>query len=254
MRIEQIKREMRRLRRTVERQPRVWRFRGRRVVHAEDWKYGDYSTFPDEYNILVKSKTAPADWYRDYLALMEKLEDPLYGRLVCSNCTIRQAQDVKKEIDRHQKYWQDQGGESAREQFYEEAGEIHAKYFRKLDAMRQVQWRVFNELAGAKGRTCDVHNHFRCPHRSERNQLLEVGYDAWRLWRHVEWFDDHWNRSLTYTPVASEMKWYHFDESSIIDGTDFEDLDRAIDDGRLDRIVQEHLRYMKETDREIWAL
>jgi len=50
------------------------------------------------------------------------------------------------------------------------------------------------------------------------------------------------------------MKWYHFDESPIIDVTDFEDLDRAIDDGRLDRIVQEHLRYMKETDREIWAL
>jgi len=28
----------------------------------------------------------------------------------------------------------------------------------------------------------------------------------------------------------------------------------AIEDGRLDRIIDEHLRYMKETDGEIWAL
>jgi hypothetical protein len=255
MRIEQIKREIRRLRRTVERQPRVWRFRGRRVVHADEWKFGDWSKFPDEYiAIMISAKTAPADWYRDYLALMEKLEDPLYGRLLCDHCVIQQAQDAKKEIDREKKYWQDQGGQSAREQFYEEAGEIHARDFRKTDAMHQVQWRIFNELADAKDRTCDTINYFHCPYKGERNQLVEVGYDAWRLWLHVEWYDEHWNRSLSHTPPASDMRWYHWNEPPIIDVTSYDDIIRAIDDGRLDKIISDHLRYMKETERKIWNL
>ena len=29
---------------------------------------------------------------------------------------------------------------------------------------------------------------------------------------------------------------------------------RAIDDGRLDKIIDEHMRYMKETNRKIWSL
>jgi hypothetical protein len=36
--------------------------------------------------------------------------------------------------------------------------------------------------------------------------------------------------------------------------TNYDDIVRAIDDGRLDKIIDEHIRYMKETDREPWAL
>jgi hypothetical protein len=36
--------------------------------------------------------------------------------------------------------------------------------------------------------------------------------------------------------------------------TSYDDIIRAIEDGRLDKIINEHMRYMKETDREIWAL
>lgn len=50
------------------------------------------------------------------------------------------------------------------------------------------------------------------------------------------------------------MKRYHFNEPPIIDVTSYDDIVHAIEDGRLDRIIDEHLRYMKETDREIWAL
>ena len=256
MRIEEIRREMGRLQRRVEQQPRVWRFRGRRVVRVMEWEYEDWSKFPDAYSIfiMVNPKSAPADWYRDYIALMVKLEDPLYGRMRCSTCAIHEAQRVKEEIERHEKRWRDEGGESARESFYNEVGEMHAREFRKQDAMREVERRVFNELGGAENRTCDIINHFHCPYMEERDRLQEDGYDAYRLWCHVDWYDEHWNRSTTHTPAGSDMKWYHFDEPPIIDVTDFEDLDRAIDDGRLHRIVQEHLRYMKETDREIWAL
>jgi hypothetical protein len=50
------------------------------------------------------------------------------------------------------------------------------------------------------------------------------------------------------------MKWYHYGEPSIIDVTSYDDALKAREDGRLERIIQEHERYMKETGREIWAL
>jgi len=33
-------------------------------------------------------------------------------------CAIRQAQDAKKELDRHERYWQEQAGEAAKEKWY----------------------------------------------------------------------------------------------------------------------------------------
>jgi hypothetical protein len=75
--INEIKREAHRLKRTIEKQPRIWKFHGRRVVRAAEWKRGDWTKLPDEYNILiVHGKSVPEDYLRDYVALMEKLEDP----------------------------------------------------------------------------------------------------------------------------------------------------------------------------------
>ena len=42
--------------------------------------------------------------------------------------------------------------------------------------------------------------------------------------------------------------------TTIIDVTNYDDIMRAIDDGRLDKLIDEHTRYMKETGRKIWAL
>jgi len=40
----------------------------------------------------------------------------------------------------------------------------------------------------------------------------------------------------------------------MIDVTSFDDITQAIADGRLDKIMDKHMRYMKETGREIWNL
>ena len=40
----------------------------------------------------------------------------------------------------------------------------------------------------------------------------------------------------------------------MIDVTSYDDVTRAIEDGRLDKITDEHTRYMKETGREVWNL
>jgi hypothetical protein len=255
MRINQIKRELQKLQRTIDRQPRVWRFRGRRVVHADEWKWGDWTKLPDSYfGLMINENSAPADYYRDYLALMEELEDPFYASTRCGHCAISQAQRAKKEIDRQDRYWQEQGGETAKEEWYQEAGEPYATRFRKQDAMQQVEWRIYNELGAANDRTCEVVNYFHCPYGDEWRQLQENGYHAYHLWRHVSWYDHHWNQDPSQTPPASEMKWFHFNEPPIIDITDFDDITRAIEDGRLARIQGEHAAYMNETGREIWAL
>jgi len=260
MRINEIKREAHRLKRAIEKQPRIWKFHGRRVVRVEEWKWGDWSKLPDSYSILiVYGKSVPDDYLRDYAALMEKLQDPTYGKTICWSCVIHQAEYAKKELDRHDRYWQENGGEAAKERWYKEAGEPYTPSFRKEDAMQQVEWRIYNELAEANNRTCETGNYFHCPHGDAWHQLLQDGCDAHRLWEHIYWYDIywydiHWNPSTSYTPAASDMKWYHYDEPPIIDVTDYDDIIRAIDDGRLDRIIDEHTRYMKETDREIWAL
>ena len=255
MRINEIRREAHRLKRTIEKQPRIWKFHGRRVVRADEWKWGDWTKLPDSYHILIAmGKDVPKDYLRDYAALMQKLEDPTYGKMVCSSCVIQRAQDAKKELDRRNRYWQENGGENAKERWYKEVGEPYTSSFRKQDAMRQVEWRIYNELAEANNRTCEVMNYFRCPYGDAWRQLLQDGYDAHWLWEHIQWYDRHWNRSTSYTPAASDMKWYHYDEPAIIDVANYDDILNAIDDGRLDRIIDEHERYMKETNCEIWNL
>jgi hypothetical protein len=46
------------------------------------------------------------------------------------------------------------------------------------------------------------------------------------------------------------MKWYHFDEASIIDVTSYDDVMKALDDGRLERIIAEHEKHTDETGNE----
>ena len=255
MRINEIRRDAHRLKRTIEKQPRIWKFHGRRVVNADEWKWGDWTKLPDSYNLLiVYGKSVPEDYLRDYAGLLEKLEDPTYARMVCWSCVIHRAQDAKKKLDRENLYWQQNGGEAAKESWYKEAGEPYTSSFHKQDAVQQVEWRIYNELAEANNRTCEVMNFFHCPYGDAWRQLLQDGYDAHWLWEHIEWYDRHWNRDHTYTPPADEHKWYHYDEPPIIDVTNYNDIIRTIDDGRLDKIIDEHTRYMKETNREIWAI
>jgi hypothetical protein len=120
--------------------------------------------------------------------------------------------------------------------------------------MRDAEWRLHNEIAGAENRTCNVINYFRCPYGDERKRLTENGSAAGELWKHIEWYNRHWNRSSTHEPAESENKWYHFGETSIVDVGGLDDILKALEDGRMEKIVEAHERYMKETGREIWAL
>jgi hypothetical protein len=222
---------------------------------VEDWKWGDWSKLPDEYTVsLWGPDQFPKEWLGDYLALLNKLQDPDFGRHLCVSCVVHRADWAKEEIDRDAKHWEQNGGEAAGEQWYGEVGEEHRLRFLKEGAMRGVKWRVFNELGEANNRTCKVVNYFKCPYGEERQELLDNGRMAYEIWNHIKWYDDHWNPNHTWTPAAIERKWYHYGESQIIDVTSFDDVCKALDDGRFDIILEEHLKYMKDMAREIWAL
>lgn len=124
----------------------------------------------------------------------------------------------------------------------------------RREKMKIVELRLYEELGGAEGRSCEDENRYNCPHGVESDRLIEDGAFVEALWIHVWWYDMHWNRSSTHTPPRDEWRWYHCDEPGVLDVTNYDDLLEAIDDGRMDGIIEEHRRYMEETGREVWAL
>jgi hypothetical protein len=253
MRIEGLRQETRRLRKKIRKGPRILRFRGKRVVHLRDWKWGDWSRLPDRYMIFLwGTDKFPQEWLADYVALLEKLQDPDLGKHLCISCVVDKAGWVKREIDGEAKYWEQNGGEAAKEERYRMGGERTRLAFLKQDAMREVKWRFFNELGGANNRACEVVNFFKCPYGEERQDFLDKGRLAYEIWDHIEWYDEHWNPNIYSTPAASARKWYHYGEPQIIDVTSFDDIDKALDDGRFKRIVEEHEKYLKEMDATGW--
>ena len=249
---EKIQKEIEKLQRRVKNAPRIWKFRGRRVVKAYEWKWADWSKLPDGYHFLVvwnNKEGMPEDWLRDYADLLEKVKDPVYGKHLCISCIVKQAQDVKREVDRLKTYWDQHGGEAGRQKDYEERGEPYRSHFLKNDAVLQVKLEAFTYLAENRG--CQLMNYYECPYGKKRDKLLSTGSFAEEFWDHIEWYDHHWYRSPSTQPKPSEMKWYHYDEKPIIDLTNSDDVAKSLDDGRYDRIVKEHIRYMKETGREI---
>jgi hypothetical protein len=167
-----------------------------------------------------------------------------YGGIKCWCCSINKAAGLREQaglIEKHRREME--------QVKWEESSEVV-----KQHKMLLVGLRLYEELGGAGGRSCRVKIKYACPYGEESEQLIEKGRSVETLWKHIEWYDCHWNASYTYRPSDQEMKWYHYGEPSIIDVTSYDDVLKAREDGRLERIIQEHERYMKETGREIWAL
>lgn len=113
------------------------------------------------------------------------------------------------------------------------------------DKMLIVNLKFFEEFGEAEGKSCEVKNKYKCPYKEESERLIKNGRLAEALWHYIEWYDEYWNRSLSFTPPASDLKWHHYDEPGIIDVTSYYDILKAINDGRLKRIVKECKEYEK---------
>jgi hypothetical protein len=110
---------------------------------------------------------------------------------------------------------------------------------------------MYNELGEANDRTCNVVNYFKCPYGEERRKLIDNGSLASETWQHIEWYDEHWHKN-SRSALNADLKWYHYGEPEIINITSLDDIEKAMEDGRFDKIIEEHERYMKETGRKIY--
>jgi hypothetical protein len=125
----------------------------------------------------------------------------------------------------------------------------------KGEKMTLVEPRLYDELGGAEGKTCMVENIFMCPYGEESESLIEDGeWVTEDILCHLYWYHNHWHRHSTFTPASDDMKWYHWNEPGIIDLTSYEDVLKALKDGRLDKIIDQHKEYMKETGCSAWDL
>ena len=180
------------------------------------------------------------------------LEDfEFYGGMECWNCPVPEAVRLRKDVERVQQLRREI--EEKMKQKEPSWGTTHMYEHLnrpdvvRMDKMSLVKLRFFEEDGGAKGKSCEVKNKYKCPYGEEAEQLIEDGRLVGALWRLIEWYDNHWNPNHTFRPAESEMKWYHYDEPSVIDVTSYEDILKAIDDGRIEKIKEEYKRYMRET-------
>ena len=55
------------------------------------------------------------------------------------------------------------------------------------------------------GKECAVKNKYCCPFGEESEELIEVGNDVYFVWRLVQFYDFHWNRSAYDEPVTYDV-------------------------------------------------
>jgi len=181
-----------------------------------------------------------------------------YGHVECWDCVVPEAVRLREHIKLVEQAVREYEEEVKQENPSWVAREM-CEYYKRSDVVRRdrmmcVELRLYEEMGGAKGKNCGVKNKYRCPYGAKSGRLIEHGRLVKFIWRQIEWYDHHWNLPQTYRPSEQDMKWYHYGEPGIMDVTSYDDIMKAIEDGRFEKIVKEHERYMKETGSEAWAL
>jgi len=173
-----------------------------------------------------------------------------FGKLACWHCAVPDAASLREYIKRIEEDIRKNEEEMKKNEPSWIAREMYEYYKRpnvfRENKMKYVELRLYEDLGMAEGKSCDVKNKYKCPYEEQANELIENGRVAKFVWRVIWWYDFHWNPSETFRPSADEMKWYHYGEPSIIDVTSYEDVLKAIEDGRLKKIIEERKRYEKE--------
>jgi hypothetical protein len=173
-----------------------------------------------------------------------------HGKMACWNCVVPDAASLREYVKRVEEDIRKNEEEMEKSEPSWIAREMY-EYYKRPNVVREnktkyVELRLYEDLGMADGKSCDVRNKYKCPYGEQSNELIENGRVAKFVWRVVWWYDLHWNPSESFRPSADEMKWYHYGEPSIIDVTSYEDILKAIEDGRLERIIKERKKYEEE--------
>lgn len=180
-----------------------------------------------------------------YLLMLKGFEEDFnwFGKLACWHCVVPEAVRLRDHIKKLEEAIRSNEEEMKSPKPSRIAKEMYEYYRRpdvvRMDKMKYVKLRLYEKLGLAEGKSCDVKNKYKCPYGEQANELVENGRVAEFIWSMVEWYDEHWNLSESFKPFEDEMKWYHFGEPSIIDVTSYENIIKAVEDGRLEKIIEE---------------
>ena len=173
-----------------------------------------------------------------------------YGRLACLGCVVYEAGLLKEQMKQVEEAMKRIEEEMKGENPSWTVRKMHEYYMRpevvRRSKMCYVELRLYEEVGLAAGKHCEVRNKYKCPYGEMSNELIAKGRVAKFIWNAVWWYDLHWNPSPNFSPPASDLKWYHYGEPSIIDVTSYEDVLKAMEDGRLEKIIEERKRYEEE--------
>lgn len=103
-------------------------------------------------------------------------------------------------------------------------------------------------VGGTEKKTCSrfEHNKYLCPYGKGSKELIRLGEMVKFLWKLVQFYDWHWNRSSSFTPGVGDEKWFHYDKQGFLDVTSYNDIFDALGNGRMDKIADEYVEYEKE--------
>ena len=178
-------------------------------------------------------------------------DDVHFGGRPCWDCMVHDAMRLREDIALEDRYKSENEEKMKTAEPSDVTREMYEHYnlpdVVRGDKMWVVKLRFYDEVGFTVGKNCKVKNMYKCPYGEESERLVEDGGLAKIAWELVEWYDSHWNRTHTVIPAACEMKWYHYDEPSVIDVTSYEDVMKATEDGRLLKILEERKMHEKET-------
>jgi hypothetical protein len=179
-------------------------------------------------------------------------EFDFYGRLACWGCgvpdAVRLREDARKRVEFQEEMEMNLASGNASE-FWVDLYEYHKKPEAiKMDMLCFVELKFLEEHGGTEGKVCRKFNHnkYLCPYGDESNELIRLGEDVHFLWSLVRHYDSHWNRSSSFVPGAGSEEWYHYDEPGFLDVTSYDDILKSLEDGRMNRIADEYVKYWKE--------
>jgi hypothetical protein len=174
-----------------------------------------------------------------------------YGRLLCLDCEVPEAvylrkylRDLEKSNIEVAKDYKSNPGDTFYSSIYE--NRLSPQAIRD-EKMKRVELEFLELYGGTEGKTCEERNKCLCPYGAKSLELLELGHRVKMLWEIVEYYHRYWHSSNFSSSSKNGYEWYHTDEEGFLDVTSREDLLKAVEDGRIERIAEERRKHDEAT-------
>jgi hypothetical protein len=174
-----------------------------------------------------------------------------YGRMFCGHCSVPAAMYLRdyigklerlnawikkqRSLEPNDSYWM---------KLYDNSFSANAS---KSAKMARVQLGFLEIDGAAEGKFCAVHNKYLCPYGPKSGEFVKLGNMVRYLWLLIEFYDRYWNNPKGCTKPLKEAKLNHIDKPSLIEVTSRDDILKALEDGRIDKIIEVR-RYNEEIE------